>query len=333
MIWPFGRRRVVLVFGGSLSVLLLVFLGLWLYATQSFLSVGPNKTSTKVEIEPGRGAWDIANLLGSRGIIDSPNIFMFGVWRTGNIRTLKAGEYLFPPELSSEQVMDLLVTGEVFKYRITVPEGLRSQQIIQILKEAEPLRGQLSTIPAEGSLLPETYLYKRGDRRTDLVKRMKIAMDKELMILWHNRDSKLPLKTPQEALILASIVEKETSLSSERRKVAGVFINRLRKNMRLQSDPTILYAITDGMSQMKTTLSRKDLKYDSPFNTYLYRGLPPSPIAHPGKEALAAVLNPLITEALYFVADGTGGHAFAETLSQHQRNVRRWRRHQAKKIK
>ncbi|MEM6650198.1 MAG: endolytic transglycosylase MltG, partial [Pseudomonadota bacterium] len=204
-------------------------------------------------------------------------------------------------------------------------EGLTTRQIIARLKEAPMLVGEVTIELKEGDLLPETYSYQRGDNRDSIIERMKEAHDDVLAVLWETRAEGLPLDTPEEAVILASIVEKETGIAAERPRVAGVFINRLNKGMRLQSDPTIIYGLTGG-EPLGRGIRLSELRKETPYNTYVIRGLPPTPIANPGRDALAAVLNPLETNDLYFVADGTGGHVFATNLAQHNRNVAKWRR-------
>ncbi len=210
----------------------------------------------------------------------------------------------------------------------TLAEGLTSHEIVALVEQAEALEGAVEAVPSEGSLLPETYHYARGDRRGDLVVRMSRARDELLRVLWPGRAPNLPVATPEHAVVLASIVEKETGVAGERPLVASVFVNRLQKGMRLQSDPTVVYGLTGGTGPLGRALTRKDLQAPSPNNTYLNRGLPPGPIANPGRAALEAVLNPAQTAFLYFVADGSGGHAFAKTLAEHNRNVAKWRKFQ-----
>jgi UPF0755 protein len=272
--------------------------------------------------------------LHAEGVIRDALIFKIGVRLTGDGALLKAGEYEFAAHMSGRDVMDKIVRGDVIQRRITIPEGQTSWQVIQRLNAIEDLAGgPLTEIPEEGSLLPETYLYARGMERTKIVADMQAAMKKTIESLWPGRAENLPLQTPEEAIILASIVEKETGVAAERERIAGVFINRLRKGMPLQTDPTVIYAITqgvvkeDGMGPLGRRLLRKDLEEtDSPYNTYKYPGLPPGPIANPGRAAIAATLNPERHDYLYFVADGTGGHLFARTLEEHNRNVADWRK-------
>ena len=230
-----------------------------------------------------------------------------------------------------EEVIEILRSGETLVHRLTVPEGLTSREIVALVNGAEKLSGEIAELPAEGSLLPDTYHFARGDDRGELVARMRQAQADLMSSLWKERAENLPLASPEEAIILASIVEKETGLAEERNLVAGVFVNRLNKKMRLQSDPTVVYGVTMGKAPLGRPLSRKDLKTKTPYNTYTNAGLPPGPIANPGRAALEAVLQPTKTDHLYFVADGSGGHAFAKTLAQHNRNVAKWRKLQKQK--
>lgn len=297
---------------------------------EMYAADGPLQAPATVTIEPGEGPRVIAGKLLSANVIDSRYLFLAALRLTGDGAKLKAGEFGFEPGTSMERAIALIVSGKTVVRRLTVPEGLTSAATIRLIEEAPALKGEAQEVP-EGELLPETYHYSLGDRRWELIKRMRQSMRAAVKDLWPGRQKNLPIKTPEEAVILASIVEKETGVASERPRVAAVFINRLRKGMRLQSDPTVIYAITLGKSELGRALTRTDLKVDSPYNTYRNAGLPPGPIANPGRAAIAAVLNPLKTNELYFVADGTGGHAFAKTLAEHNRNVRRWRKLQQSK--
>lgn len=298
----------------------------WLYLHQAFDSANEADAAHIVLIAPGSSMWQIAEALYEVGVVDDPNIFAAGVWQNGATGVLKAGEYKFPAGTTPRQAMEIIISGKSVEHRLTVPEGLTSAEIGRLLAKTDALQGHLGVIPVEGTLLPETYFYQRGDRRTSLLARMKASMTDLIGKLWASRAHGLPYGSPQEALVLASIVEKETADAAERHKVAGVFVNRLRKGMHLQSDPTVIFAVTGGHGPLARPLSKADLALDSPFNTYLYKGLPPAPIAHPGRESIAAVLDPMETDALYFVADGNGGHVFAKTLRDHIKNVARWRR-------
>lgn len=285
---------------------------------------GPLAQEKIVYIAPGTSAKGISAQLETEGIVSQGWIFALAA-RLDSAHSLKAGEYLFPPALSLGDVLALLQSGRTHQRQVTIPEGLMSFEIVKLLNTAEVMEGEITDIPPEGSLLPETYNYTRGMNRADLLARMQRDFRTTLDALWQDRDPGSLLKTPEEAVILASIVEKETGIASERPRVAGVFINRLRQGMPLQSDPTVIYAITEGKYALDRPLLRKDLNMPSPYNTYVTPGLPPTPIANPGKAALTAVLNPESHDFLYFVADGSGGHAFGKTHDEHLRNVGQWR--------
>jgi UPF0755 protein len=244
----------------------------------------------------------------------------------GEERNLKAGEFLVPQKSSMRNIMDILVKGEVIQHSLTIVEGWTSYQIVEYLNELYTLSDPIEALPAEGSILPETYNYTYGTSRLDLLSRMQESQTQLVEELWDKRAPDLPFQTIEEAIILASIVERETGLPEERAHVAGVFINRMRRGIRMQSDPTIIYGI-DQRGFLENGLRRSEIDdKDNSYNTYQIDGLPPTPIAHPGRAAIAAVLNPMQTDDLYFVADGTGGHVFAPTLAEHQRNVANWRR-------
>lgn len=288
---------------------------------------------TIVELPRGTGLSAISRDLEEKGLITSARVFQIGVRLAGGSKDLKAGEYGVPPGASMRQIMDLLRSGQSILHKLTVPEGLTSAQIMRLVDAHDVLVGEMpKDTPDEGALLPETYLFTRGETREGVVALMIDAHDKTLADLWAARAENLPIKTPYEAVILASIVEKETGIAEERPRVASVFINRLRRGMRLQSDPTIIYGLTQG-EPLGRGLRQSELDRETPYNTYSIDGLPPTPIANPGKQALAAVLNPPQTNDLYFVADGTGGHVFAENFRQHQRNVAQWRRIEREKKK
>ena len=241
--------------------------------------------------------------------------------------------------MSIEEILDLLVKGEIIQYKITIPEGLTGHQIIELLKQKEELQGIPPQMIIEGTILPDTYYFIRGEDMNAVLSRMQSAMSEQINTLWAKRADGLPFRTTQDAITLASIVEKETGVPEERRRVAGLFINRLKKNMPLQSDPTVIYALTEGkvedkgMGPLGRRLLRKDLDYDSLYNTYKYPGLPPGPIGNPGIESIKAVLDPEQHDYYYMVADGTGGHAFAKTLREHNNNVEKWRAIRAQQSK
>lgn len=291
-----------------------------------YVSPGPLAAPIAIVIPKGSGIAAIAALLERRGIIVDPLAFRLGVRLEGLDAALKAGEFEFPARVSAQGAAAVLKAGKTVVRRLTVAEGLTTAQVLTQLAATEGLEGLVVPHPPEGALLPETYHFSHGDTRAALVGRMRRAMDKTLTDLWETRAEGLPLSSPEEALVLASVVEKETGVPEERALVAGVFVNRLRKGMRLQSDPTVVYVLTEGQGALGRALTRKDLEVDSPYNTYRVKGLPPAPIANPGREAIAAVLRPAETDALYFVADGTGGHVFATTLREHNRNVAAWRK-------
>ncbi len=299
--------------------------GAWL-GWQRYVGPGPLAADTAVVIPRGTGVQGIAQRLADAGVVDHPMELVVAARLRGDGARLRAGEYLFTGGISLQGALDLIISGKVILHRVTVPEGLTSWQIVERLRAEANLSGTVTDIPADGTLLPETYQYLRDDARTDILARMSDDMAEALDRLWAERAPDLPLKSKRDAVILASIVEKETGVAAERPRVAGVFVNRLRIGMRLQSDPTIIYALSDRRGQIDRDLTRADWKLESPYNTYVIPGLPPGPIANPGLLSLQAVLKPEAHKYLYFVADGTGGHAFAETLEEHNRNVVKWRR-------
>lgn len=300
--------------------------GIAIWGYNSFAKPGPLRAAATVVIERGAGLRTIAAKLAEAGVIENPLLFVAVARIWGQHDDLKAGEYRFPIGVSPRHTLDTIRAGRIVIRKITIPEGLTSAQVGQILAKADGLTGALAATAREGSLLPETYDYAWADTRAALIRRMAAAQKSALDALWRKRQPDLPLATPQDAIILASIVEKETGLDSERARIAAVFLNRLRRGMRLQSDPTVAFALTGGAGPLRRALSRADLAIDHPYNTYRIKGLPPGPIANPGAAAIAAVLNPANSKELYFVADGQGGHAFAKTLKAHNRNVARWRR-------
>ena len=296
------------------------------WGNQQFTVAGPLTAPKEVSIKRGSGTSSIAKTLYSEGVITNELIFQAGVLARQAQSKLKAGEYRFQPGASMAQVLDKLVRGVVVTYKITIPEGLTSQQIVARLMAKEDMTGEILDIPPEGSLLPQTYNFSRGEDRRKVLERMRAAQKEIVEKLWAERAADLPVKTPGEALILASIVEKETGVAAERRRVAAVFVNRLKKGMRLQSDPTIIYGIVGGQGKLGRPILRSEIDKKTPYNTYQIDGLPPTPIANPGEAAIAAVLNPIKSSELYFVADGTGGHAFSKTLEEHNKKVRVWRK-------
>ena len=298
--------------------------GTWGYYL--FIQPGPVTTETTVIIPKGAGVDRIAALLAERGLISNALVFRLGAMARDATTSLRAGEYLIPAYVSSDDVIKILRSGKTVMRRVTVAEGLTTTEVLKRLFQIEGLTGPITSRPGEGRLLPETYHFSYGDTREGLVQRMRVAMDKTLGELWAKRTASVPFKTPAEALVMASIVERETGLAHERAKVAGVFVNRLNLGMRLQSDPTVIYGLTGTSGSLSRRLTRKDLADSHVYNTYIHHGLPPGPISNPGRAALEAALNPAETDALYFVANGTGGHSFAGTLKEHNRNVAAWRK-------
>ena len=320
-------RLLLLAFGISL-LLAIAAGGVVVWAALAFEGRGPLTAERTVILPRGAGLGVIAEALQRDGVVASARVFAVGVWWHGQTRRLKAGEYRFEAGTSMREAMELLLSGRTVVRRLTVPEGLTVAEVLRLVAEADGLEGPVPASPPEGALLPETYHFSYGDERAKLVERMRRSMDEALADLWPKRSPDLPLATPQEALVLASLVEKETGKPEERRMVASVFVNRLKRGMKLQSDPTVIYGLTRGRGPLERPLTRVDLDSATPWNTYRIDGLPPGPIANPGRAALEAALQPAATRYLYFVADGSGGHAFAETLEQHNRNVRDWRRQQ-----
>ena len=263
-------------------------------------------------------------LFRSQGLLRSAVLFRFYVRLRGHASALKAGEFNIPAGANMEAVLKILIGGEVMLHAITLAEGLTSQNIVAHLRGLDLLQGEV-TVPAEGSLLPETYKVARGMSRAKLIEKMMRAQTAVIDELWPKRQDGLPLNSKQEAIILASIVERETAIAKERPLVAAVFINRLKKRMRLQSDPTIIYGLVGGQGKLGRPIRRSEIRRRTAYNTYRINGLPPTPIANPGRASIAAVLNPADSPALYFVADGTGGHVFSQTLEEHNLNVQRWR--------
>lgn len=294
------------------------------YATRYIDQPGPLTSEKIVFIAPGTGVRTMGEHLKSEQVIAQPYAFMAFTRLWGVTGRLKAGEYAFMPGVSLRNVIVKLVQGDVFARNVTIPEGLTSFEIAAIVNAAPVMSGSIAIPPSEGSIMPDTYAYIRNDDRAKLLDEAQRAMNDTLSDLWEKRAPGLPFTTPQEALVLASIVEKETRLAPERTRVAGVYINRLRKNMMLQSDPTVIYAITKGTSRIDRVLYQH-LEVDSPYNTYRNTGLPPTPICAPGRASIEAVLNPEVNDYLFFVADGQGGHIFAKTMAEQEVNVAKYR--------
>lgn len=318
------RDRLLTAFLSLIALALAGLIGAYLWSQYAITMPGPLAQPTTLIIRSGSGLSAIAHQLHDNGVVSNNYLFEWEARRTGRGRDLKPGEYKFDAGVSITAVLDKLVKREVVARFVTIPEGLVTNDILKILRTAEGLVGEAPAPINDGELLPETYRYEWDDTRASLIERMRKARTSVLQELWDKRAADLPITTPEQAMVLASIVEKETGVAAERPKVAGVFINRLKKKMRLQSDPTVIYGISP--TGLDRELTRADLAAATPFNTYTIDGLPPSPIAHPGRESIAAVLNPEATDALYFVANGSGGHAFAATLAEHNKNVAKWRK-------
>lgn len=293
---------------------------------------GPLSDSVVVNIAKGASVQQSAEILHEQGVIDSPLLLRLVLKYQGNEGKLKAGEYLFEPHISMMNVIDKLVRGDVVYHKITIPEGYTVGQVLYLLNNDEALSGEFDVIPEEGAFLPETYIFQRNESRDVIVQKAAASMQKKLQEVWDNRAENLPYKDMGELLVMASIIEKETGVDEERAKVSSVFVNRLRQGMRLQTDPTVIYALTEGKSELGRALTRKDLEIDSPYNTYKYAGLPPTPICNPGAASLYAAAHPDSTDYLYFVASGNGGHNFAKSLKEHNQNVTNWKNNRQKNL-
>jgi len=276
-------------------------------------------------IPRGASTKEIITILTGEDVIASPKLFLIATYIYKN-KHFKAGEYFFPTKITPIDIINMLEEGKTTLRRLTIAEGLTTHQVLEIIKNNKSLIGDVPENIKEGELLPETYFFPYGESRSSLIERMRQNQGMVLDELWEKRQKNLPIKSKKEAIILASIVERETSLDQEKGRIAAVFINRLNQGMRLQADPTVIYAITKGQMKLNLALTKNDLTIDSSYNTYKIEGLPPKPISNPGKESISAVLNPPKTEELYFVATGKGGHNFAKTLDQHNKNVKKYRK-------
>lgn len=309
-------------------VLVVVIAGIAEWGYSVYTRPGPQATKGKetvVTIKSGVGLRGIARALKAAGVITDDDVFMVGARLTGRAHLLKAGDYAIASGASMKDIADQIADGRVLVYKVTVAEGLTSKMAVDIIGDNPALTGDKPAVPQEGSLLPETYLFQRGATRAEILAKMEKAQQDLIDTLWQTRAKGLPFRTKREAVIMASVVEKETALPEERRHIASVFINRLRTGMKLQSDPTIIYGITKGYP-LGRGIRESEIHANTPYNTYVVTGLPAGPICNPGRDALAAVLNPADTKDLYFVANGSGGHAFAATIDDQVRNVRRWRK-------
>jgi UPF0755 protein len=322
------RHPVVMIGNAIISaiVLIAVVVGFaLLIGKQRFEAPGPLQEDRIVIIPRGSGIRDITEVLVREGVIDQPWVFVGGIIVLKAREDLKAGEYLFKKQASVRDVVETIIEGKVVPHQLTLPEGLTSEQLVARLLENDVLTGNIKEIPREGSLLPDTYNFTRGFTREQLIQRMQQAGQRVLKEIWDRRSPDLPIRTPEQLVILASLIEKETGKPEERTRIAAVFTNRLKQKMKLQADPTIIYGLVGGKGTLGRPIMKSEIEKPTPYNTYVIDGLPPGPIANPGRASLEAAANPARTRELYFVADGTGGHAFAETYEQHQRNVARLR--------
>jgi UPF0755 protein len=323
-----ARHPVIVVGNAIFTVLIVISIAVGaalFFGKQRFDSEGPLAEDKVVNIPRGLGIRDIADVLQREGVIDQPYIFMGSVIALKARGELKYGEYQFSKHASIADVVDTIIEGKVVQHAFTVPEGLTSEQIVARLLESTALTGQIKEIPREGTLLPETYRFTRGMTREQIIQRMQQAHRRVLQDVWEHRMPDLPVKTPEQLVTLASIVEKETGRPDERTRVAAVFVNRLKTRMRLQSDPTIIYGLTGGKGSLGRPIQKNEIDQPTPYNTYVIDGLPPGPIANPGRASLEAAANPARTKEIYFVADGSGGHLFSDNYTEHQKNVARLR--------
>jgi len=323
-------RNPFVVVGNAVITFVLVLMigvgGVYIYGRQKIEAPGPLQTDKIVNIPARAGMTDIADILQREGVIDSNRwAFIGSVFALKARSELKPGEYAFQKNASLRDVIGTMVEGKVVQHAVTIPEGLTSEQIVGRLSDNDIFVGSVREMPREGTLLPETYKFPRGTTREQVILRMQQAQKRTLAEVWERHSPDLPIKTPEQLVTLASIVEKETGKPDERSRVAAVFVNRLRQKMKLQSDPTIIYGLVGGKGTLGRPIRRSEIQQPSPYNTYVVDGLPPGPIANPGRASLEAAANPARTRDLFFVADGTGGHAFSDTYDQHQKNVAKLR--------
>src|SRR5882757_3223506 len=324
-----ARNPFVVIGNAIITIVLVLMIGaglVYYYGRQTIEASGPLQEDKVVNIPSRAGMTDIAEVLQREGVIDSNRWAFIGAVFAMKARSdLKPGEYNFQKNASLREVIATIVEGKVVQHSVTVPEGLTSEQILARLGENDIFAGGVREIPREGTLLPETYKFPRGTSREQVVQRMQQAQKRLVAEIWEHRSPDIPIKTPEQLVTLASIVEKETGKSDERSRVAAVFSNRLRQKIKLQSDPTIIYGLVGGKGTLGRPIKRSEIAQPSPYNTYVIDGLPPGPISNPGRASLEAAANPARTRDLFFVADGTGGHTFTETYDQHQKNVARLR--------
>ncbi len=324
-----ARNPFVVIGNAIITILLIAMIGVgagYYYGKQILEAPGPLQDEKIVNIPSRAGKRDIADVLTKEGVIDVNSwVFIGGVLALKASSDLKPGEYAFQKNASLRDVIATIVEGKVVQHAVTIPEGLTSEQIVARLSDNDIFSGSVQEIPREGTLLPETYKFPRGTTREQVVQRMQQAQKRTLAEIWERRSQDVPVKTPEQLVTLASIVEKETGKADERSRVAAVFQNRLRQKIKLQSDPTIIYGLVGGKGTLGRPIKRSEITQPSPYNTYVIEGLPPGPISNPGRASLEATANPARTRDLYFVADGSGGHAFTETYDQHLKNVARLR--------
>lgn len=325
-----SARNPLVVAGNAIITILLVLIlgagGLYVYGKQMLSAKGPLTEDKVVNIPPRAGMTDIGDLLLREGVTKADRWSFIGGVLALNARTsLKSGEFLFRKNASLSDVIDTIVEGKVVQHAFTIPEGLTSEQIVQRLQDNDIFTGSLREVPREGTLLPDTYKFPRGTQREQVIQRMQQAQKRLLGEVWEHRNPDLPLRSPEQLVTLASIVEKETGRADERSRVASVFVNRLRQKIKLQSDPTIIYGLVGGKGTLGRPIKRSEIQQPTPYNTYVIEGLPPGPIANPGRASLEATANPARTRDLYFVADGTGGHTFTESYNEHQKAVAKLR--------
>jgi UPF0755 protein len=324
-----ARNPFIIVGNAIITLLLFLMIGagaVYYYGKQVLEAPGPLAEEKIVNIPSRAGKRDIADVLNREGVTDvNPWVFIASVFALKASSDLKPGEYAFQKNASLRDVIGTMVEGKVVQHAVTIPEGLTSEQIVAKLQDSDIFTGSVHEIPREGTLLPETYKFPRGTSRDQVIQRMQQAQKRVVAEIWERRSQDLPIKTSEQLVTLASIVEKETGKPDERSRVAAVFVNRLKQKMKLQSDPTIIYGLVGGKGTLGRPIKRSEITQPSPYNTYVIEGLPPGPISNPGRASLEAAANPARTRDLYFVADGTGGHAFTETLDQHQKNVAKLR--------
>jgi UPF0755 protein len=324
-----ARNPFVVVGNAVITILLALMIGtgaLYIYGKQKIEAPGPLHEERIVNIPTRAGMTDIADTLQREGVIDNNRwAFIGAVFALKARSELKPGEYLFQKNASLRDVIGTIVEGKVVQHAVTIPEGLTSEQIVARLSESDIFSGSVREMPREGTMLPETYKFPRGTSREQVIARIQQAQKRTLAEIWERRTPDLPIKTPEQLVTLASIVEKETGKSDERSRVAAVFVNRLRQKIKLQSDPTIIYGLVGGKGTLGRPIKRSEILQPSPYNTYVVDGLPPGPIANPGRASLEAAANPARTRDLFFVADGNGGHSFSDTYDQHQKNVAKLR--------